>query len=299
MSGIYGISAYQQINKNYEAGKTTPNRSGETASSKAGHAHSTAENSASKVETKGWSPIDAGSSLVPSKTEYGYTIGEVKLSDKAADYLNKLKSKFHNMEFITVSGAMKDQVKRNAASYGNANKTVVLIDEEKLERMATDENFRKKYEGIIAQSQSKMLQAKNSLASSGADIKNFGMSVDENGKESFFATVGKSQELQKERMEKKADEKKELKAREKKKAEKELREERIQKARDKKAEDSKKAEPDETEEAVIQDKEYITFEADSLDDLMSRVSSYSFDISAGKVMTDAERMVGTQIDFKG
>ena len=119
------------------------------------------------------------------------------------------------MEFITVSKDMKAQVQMNAASYGNANKMVVLIDEEKLERMATDENFRKKYEGIIATSQAKMMQAKMGLTSSGASVKNFGMSVD------------------------------------------------------------------------------------SLDDLLSKVQTYSYNNASGKVMTESEKMVGTKIDFRG
>ena len=41
---------------------------------------------------------------------------------------------------------------------------VVLIDDAKLEQMANDESFRKKYEGIIAMSQAQMASARNSLA---------------------------------------------------------------------------------------------------------------------------------------
>ena len=264
------------------------------------------ESDASKVEAKTWSPIESGSSLIPRKTEYGNTIGNVQLSEKAADYLDKLKSKFHNMEFITVSKDMKVQVQQNAASYGNANKMVVLIDDEKLERMATDESFRKKYEGIIAMSQSKIDSAKNSLASTGASIKNFGMSVDSNGKESFFATVEKSQDLQKKRIEKKAAEKKEQKVKERKKAEKQARQERIDKAKEKKTEKTDNDEiPPEIEKRIhdkvveVYGKEYVTFEADSFDKLLSKVRAYSYDLSASKVMTDAERMLGTQVDYKG
>lgn len=299
MAGLNGISAYQQINRTIHPKNMGADRMGAPAS-KSDQTDSIKENGDPKVETKGWSPIDTSSSLVPRKTEYGNTIGDVKLSDKAADYLDKLKSKFHNMEFITVSKDMKAQVQQNAASYGNANKMVVLIDEEKLERMATDESYRKKYEGIIAMSQSKMDAAKNSLASTGASIKNFGMSVDSNGKESFFATVEKSQDLQKKRIEKKAAEKKEQKAKEKKKAEKKAQEERIQKARDKKAEKTFPEDEEDKEEAeVLDDKEYVTFEADSFDKLLSKVRAYSYDLSASKVMTDAERMLGTQVDYKG
>ncbi len=248
-----------------------------------------------RVETKGWSPIDTGSSLVPSKTEYGMTIGNVQLSDTAKNYLDKLKSKFHGMEFITVSKDMKAQVQQNAAAYGNANKMVVLIDEEKLERMATDESFRKKYEGIIASSQSKMMQAKMGLSSSGSNIKNFGMSVDSNGKESFFATVGKSQDLQKKRMEKKAAEKKEQKIKEKKIAEKKAREERINKARDDKAEKTK----DKENVDIHEDEEFEMIESNSLDELLSKVQIFSYNNAASRVMADTEKMVGTRVDFRG
>lgn len=52
-----------------------------------------------------------------------------------------MKSKFGNMDFILVSKDMKEQAKAMASSFANPNKMVVLIDEEKLERMATDEAF--------------------------------------------------------------------------------------------------------------------------------------------------------------
>ena len=292
MEGISGISAYQQANQINKGSERTY----ESTSSKVASSSSSKESQASKVETKGFTPIDTKSSLVPKTTEYGNTIGDVKLSDKAKDYYNQLKGKFHNMEFIAVSKDMKAQVQANAAAYGNANKMVVLIDEEKLERMATDVSFRKKYEGIIAMSQTKMAEAKNSLTSSGASVKNFGMSIDSNGKESFFATVGKSQDLQKKRIEKKAVEKKEQKAKEKKKAEKEAREERLQKAKDKKTDKT----DDEAETHNIDDgKKYITIEANSMDELLSKVQKYSYSGALNRVMTDSERMVGGHVDFRG
>ena len=294
MTGIIGISAYQQINQSVYNEKSGVSKTPDTG--RADQAGSAKNSQQAKVETKAWSPIDTTSSLVPRKTEYGMTIGDVQLSDKAKDYYNSLKSKYHNMEFIAVSKDMKAQVQQNAASYGNANKMVVLIDEEKLERMATDESYRKKYEGIIAMAQTKMSEAKMGLASSGASVKNFGMSVDSNGKESFFATVNKSSDLQKKRTEKKAAEKKAQKLQEKKKAEKKAQEERIQKARDKKAE---KEDTDKDDSRIKDDEEYVTFEADSMDELLSKVQTYSYNNASGKVMTQAEQMVGTKIDFRG
>ncbi|SDB26242.1 DUF6033 family protein [Butyrivibrio sp. INlla16] len=294
MTGINGISAYQQINQSVYNEKSGVSKTSDKC--KADQAGSAKNSQQAKVETKTWSPIDTTSSLVPRKTEYGMTIGDVQLSDKAKDYYNSLKSKYHNMEFIAVSKDMKAQVQQNAASYGNANKMVVLIDEEKLERMAMDESYRKKYEGIIAMAQTKMSEAKMGLASSGASVKNFGMSVDSNGKESFFATVNKSSDLQKKRTEKKAAEKKAQKLQEKKKAEKKAQEERIQKARDKKAE---KEDPDKEDTEITDVEEYVTFEADSMDELLSKVQKYSYNNASGKVMTQSEQMVGTKIDFRG
>ena len=288
MAGINGISA---SGGNSGVDKTS-------FSNKTDQVNSSKSSQSAKTETKSWSPIDTKSSLVPRVTDYGMTIGNVELSDTVKSYLDKLKSKFHNMEFITVSKDMKAQVQQNAAAYGNANKMVVLIDEEKLERMATDENFRNKYEGIIASSQTKMLQAKMGLTSSGANIKNFGMSVDSNGKENFFATVGNSLDQQKKRIEKKAAEKKAEKAKEKKHAEKEAREERLQKAKDKKAE-SNKSDSDKNVVDEAETEEYAMFEADSMEELISKVQTYSYNASSSKVMTDSERTVGTTIDFKG
>lgn len=293
MAGVSGvISAYRQVDQINKGSERTY----EPTSSKVASSNSSKESQTSKVETKGFTSIDTKSSLVPKTTEYGNTIGDVKLSDKAKDYYNQLKGKFHNMEFIAVSKDMKAQVQANAAAYGNANKMVVLIDEEKLERMATDESFRKKYEGIIAMSQTKMAEAKNSLTSSGASVKNFGMSVDSNGKESFFATVEKSQDLQKKRIEKKAAEKKEQKAKEKKKAEKEAREERLQKAKDKKTD---KTADEEDPQNIDDGKEYVTIEAKSMDELLSKVQKYSYSEALNRVFTDSERMVGGHVDFRG
>ncbi|MBR1854602.1 MAG: hypothetical protein IJ794_15910 [Lachnospiraceae bacterium] len=315
MANFYGVSAYQQAAQTYNSSSnktsTAKSSSANASSSAVGTAKtsSSAESSgSSKVETKAWSPIDTKSSLVPSVKEgYGMTIGDVELSDKAKDYYDKLKSKFHNSEFILVSKDMKSKVQQNAAAYGNANKMVVLIDEEKLERMATDESYRKKYEGIIAMSQSQMAAAKNSLASSGASVKNFGMSVNSDGTTSLFATLEKSSDAQAKRIEKKAEAKKEQKVKEKKQAEKKEQAKRLEKAKEKqkagKADSSGKTEDaDDTDEIdaidSLNSKEYVEIRANSLDELVGKVQQYAYDNSARGIMTDAERAVGQNFDFK-
>lgn len=294
MAGVSGVSAYQQTSQAWNQGTKTYEADGKAAA--AGAQSKTDSN----VKTSTWSPIDKKSSLIPSKQDgVGMAIGDVQLSDKAKDYYSKLKAKFGNMEFIAVSKDMKEQVKANAAAYGNASKMVVLIDDEKLERMANDESYRKKYEGIIAMSQTKMANAKNSLASSGANVKNFGMSVNSDGSTSFFATLEKSSADQTKRIEKKQAEKKAAKAKEKKVEAKKAQEKRLEKAR----EDKKSKEADlkdrEGETPVKNDREYVKIEANSMEELVNKVSKYAYDQSADSIMTDAEKSVGQHFDFRG
>lgn len=286
MANVNAVAAYQQANQIWNNNKKTE----ETKKA------DVAPKTESEIKKALWSPIDTRSTLVPTNKEgIGMSIGDVSLSDAAKDYYSKLKAKFGNMEFIAVSKDMKEQVKANAAAYGNANKMVVLIDDEKLERMATDESYRKKYEGIISMSQMQLNNAKNSLASSGANIKNFGMSVNEDGTTSFFATLEKSSADQAKRIEKKQAEKKAAKAKEKKLDEKKAQEKRLEKAKEEKKSEKAKLE----EKLMSEDKEYVKLEASSWEDLINQVSKFAYDNSANSVMTDAEKMLGQNIDFAG
>ncbi|MDE7266129.1 MAG: hypothetical protein K2N89_01530, partial [Lachnospiraceae bacterium] len=94
----------------------------------------------------------------------GRTVGNPMLSETAAKYYEELKRKYGNMDFILVSADQKEYAKANASKYGNSNKMVVLIDEEKIERMATDEKYRKQYESVIANAASGLTQLKERLS---------------------------------------------------------------------------------------------------------------------------------------
>ena len=311
MAGIHEISAYQQNAESWKAAKaSSPDQVNSQSVSSKANTENRASDAVKKTDIKPWTPLSATSSLIPKQSDYGFAVGDVKLSDTAKDYYEKLKAKFGGMDFIVVSSDMIDSVKRNAAMYGNASKPVVLIDEAKLERMATDEDYRNKYEGIIAMSQAKLTEAKNSLLSSGIAVKNFGISVDENGNEKFFATVEKSQQLQKERIERKTEEHRaEKKAAEKKaakereaeiremtKEERDAYEGRIREAvQERQAELDKITNSDDAED----DKEYVTITSNSMEELLSKVQAYSYELASERVMTDAERMLGSHIDFKG
>ena len=121
------------------------------------------------------------------------------------------------MNFILVSEDQKEYAKAQASNYANANNMVVLIDEDKIERMAEDENYRKQYEGIIANAASGLSQLGQSIAATGANVKGYGMQVNDGGTASFFAVLKKSGAAQKERKAKKAEQKKEAKKAEERK----------------------------------------------------------------------------------
>lgn len=286
MANLYGISAYQQTDSSW---KTSSNKTEQSSKKdKSAGTENTSKTSADMKLTD-WKPIENTSPLIPKyDSKYGNVIGNVSLSEDAEKYYNKLKTKFGNMDFILVDTSIKGQVAKNAASYGNANKPVVLIDTEKLEKMATDESFRRKYEGIIAMSQLQLAEAKNSLTSSGASVKNFGMSVDSNGRTSFFATLEKTNENSK-ALAKKQAAAKTAKAKEKKAADKKAKEAKLE---------EKRAEKRAEEKAAEEPEEMVVIHANSMSELINKVSHYAYDNSSKNVLTDAEKQVGQKFDSR-
>lgn len=298
-SNIAGISSYNQANQLWNNNQT--NSTEKSALSDAVSKKTNADNqsykaySDSKVKVSEWKGLASTSVLVPSnKDGYGTVVGNAQLSDKGKNYYDQLKNKFHGMDFILVSKDVKSQVQANASAYGNANKPVVLISDEEVEKMANDEAYRNKYEGIITMAQTKLDEAKNSLLASGASVKNFGMSVDSDGRASFFATIDKANEAQRKIVEKRQAAKKEAKAKEAKAHAKEEAAERLEKRRE-----ANRADKTEKTDSTDDDREYLEFSSDSLEDLVARISKYTYDNSARNVMTEAESMLGQSIDFKG
>ena len=203
--------------------------------------------------------------------DYGKTIGSPKLSEEASKYYEELKKKYGDMEFVLVSSDMKDYAQSQAAKYANPAKTVVLIDEDKIERMATDESFRKKYEGIISNARNQLSQMQQSVSSTGAKVKGYGIQVNDNGLTSYFAVLDRGYELQRERIEEKAEAKKE----EQKLKEKEALKERYEKG------------------------DAVTITANSIEELMKKISDYTLEEKSNNVQTEDEKMLGQHIDFRG
>lgn len=220
---------------------------------------------------------------IPAKKSkvQGKTIGSPELSEKAAKYYEELKKKYGNMDFILVSKDMKEQAQAQAGRYANANKMVVLIDEEKIERMAEDEEFRKKYEGIISNAASGLSQLKSSFSNS-SNVKGYGMKINDNGTASFFAVVDKSLAAQRERISKKAEEKKEAKRAEAKKADREKWQEYLEENRS----DS------------VYGEDTVVVTASSIEELIKKVNDITYGFMSDNVQTDEEKKIGQHIDYR-
>ncbi len=227
--------------------------------------------------------VNETSSTQKKPGNYGKTIGQPELSDKAAEYYKELKKKFSNMDFILVSNDMKEIAKSRAGSYSNPNKMVVLIDEEKLERMATDEKFRKQYESIISSAGTKLPQMKASLGSNASSVKAFGMQVNDGGTASFFAVVDKSLAAQKKRIEKNAEKKAEQKKTAAKKEAKKAAEEKWTEKREERAEAKE---------------DLVTVSASSIEELLKKIDDIVYDARSNSVWTEEEKAVGQHIDFR-
>lgn len=239
-----------------------------------------------------------------SKANYGSTIGSPELSESAAKYYEELKKKYSDMDFVLVSEDKKEAAQASAAKYANANRTVVLIDEAKIEKMASDEDYRKKYEDIISGAKSQLSEMKSSLGSNESGVKTFGMQINDNGTASFFAVIDKSLAAQRKRIEKNAEKKAEEKQISAEKATKERADEIAEKNRtatesttdtklDTKIDGSGNA--DTTSKSKMSD--LVTITASSIEELMKKINDTIYEDMSNHVETEAEKNVGKSFDF--
>ena len=234
-----------------------------------------------------------GSTETVKKTKVsGRTVGRPELTEKAAKYYEELKKKYGNLDFILVSKDQKEYAKANASRYSNPNKMVVLIDEEKIERMAEDEKFRSQYESIISQGANGLTQLKSKLANMGLNVKSCGMNVYDNGATSFFATMDQSFKAQNKTAQERLARKKAAKKAEEKKA--------ARKAEEKKQQEkleAGRAEKKEIREEFFESDEdgEVTFTADSIEDLISQIENADYLIRKD-IRSSFERQVGQRFD---
>ena len=234
------------------------------------------------------------------QTSYGSTIGDAKLSEAGAKYYDQLKKKYGNMDFVLVSTDMKETAKSQASSYGNKNRMVVLIDEEKIERMATDDKFRKQYEGLIAQAANKMPTLQKMMQTNNK-VKTIGMQVGDDGRASFFAVMNKSAQGVQEKIAATRAAKKEAAKVAAKKAAKAEQKEKLEEAR---AESKDKAKADKAhraekaEEVQENEDDYEILMADSVEELEQMINDWTQQYMTDTMQTPQEALIGQSVDFK-
>lgn len=222
----------------------------------------------------------------------GRTIGEPVLSEKAAKYYEKLRAKYSNMDFILVSPDKKAEAESKKGLYQSSKELLVLIDSDKIEKMAEDEEYREKYEGILSNATTQIGQMKDKLGANGERVSSVGMSFDDKGNASFFAVINKSLAAQKDRIEKKRAASLEAKkADAKKKAANEAKEKRAE-AADKRKDPGKTGGAGETDAT-----DKITVTASSWEELLKKIDDVILAERTNSVMTPSEKAVGGFINY--
>ena len=153
-----------------------------------------------------------------------------------------------------------------------------------IEKMAEDEAYRKKYEGIISGAQTQLAQIKNGLGSNASHVKGYGIKINDNGTASLFAVIDKSLAAQKERIAKNA----KTRAEEKKVAEKKADKKKTEEKQELKNDKSKKAEEKE---------DYVTVTASSVEELLKKINDTIYDSMSDHVKTPQEQLLGQHINF--
>lgn len=216
----------------------------------------------------------------------GRTYGNPKLSKEAENYYNQLTKKYGNMSFVLVASDRKQEAEAMKNSFATPNGMTVLIDTDKIERMATDEKYRAMIESKIQAASSGLNQMAKTVGTK-PGVKSYGVSYGKDGRASFFAAVDKSFAEQRKLIEKRAVKKKEDAKAEKKKAAKKADEERIEKRRA-----DRKDRADRMEES-----EEIVFTANSIEELMRKIEDYEMSYLSDHTRTEEEKMLGQSVDY--
>lgn len=130
---------------------------------------------------------------------------DIKLSDKAKNLLKELKKTYGDVDFIVANYETDEEA--DAYLSRGTKEFSVLIDPEELEKMANDDELKKKNLGIIDEAKEKLSGMKEQLGDKKDEVTRFGVSIDKNGQVSFFAELETLSEKQKERIEASKEEK--------------------------------------------------------------------------------------------
>lgn len=182
-----------------------------------------------------------------------------KLSETASNYLKELKTKYSDSEIVVVGSDQADQATEIASNVKTNKSTVIVLTEDELEKMATDEETRTQNEALLDEAFQQLPEAMKKMSESGLDIKTMGIEI-KNGTTNYFAVVDKSLSAQKERIEAKQEEKRA-----------------------------------EQKEAKKENLTKVT--ASSLDEFIKKLEDVLYETKADSVVTKQEKMVGQSFDF--
>ncbi len=179
------------------------------------------------------------------------------LSDEAKDYLATLKEKYGDIHFFVADCSSDEEMNQYFAM--GTKKYSCVISTDTIEKMATDEETRAKYENIIANADEQIEEMKEQISEevgeeAAEQVQFVGFSIDDNGVVNYFAKLKDSNDSYYEKLaEKRAEEKKEAKEEEKRAKEKEAEEKRLEKEPSKKEDFFIKADSKEGLIAAIKD----------------------------------------------
>ena len=114
----------------------------------------------------------------------------VKLSTDAQKYLEQLKGKYKNVDFIVADFSSDEEAHKHLATGKGEYNCVITPDT--LEKMATDETERAKFEGIIDKAIGKLPEIRKQLGDDSENVTKLGISVDSEGNVSYYALIKES-----------------------------------------------------------------------------------------------------------
>lgn len=136
----------------------------------------------------------------------------VQLSDKAMALLKELQKNYKNMDFMVADYETEEEASEYLAR--GTREYSVLIDPEELEKMAADEEYKKKNLSLLGEATGKLDELKGKLQEEGKgqEVKHLGVTIGADGTVSYFAELEKMGEKQMERIEKGREAKRQEKA---------------------------------------------------------------------------------------
>ena len=186
-----------------------------------------------------------------------------QLSDRAKEYLSKLKERFGNMD-ITIADVDSDEEAAKIMSQGTKSFSV-LMDSKTLEEMAANETVAAEYENLIADSANELTALKDSANDQGVAVKAVGMKLNDDGTKTYYSIIEDSLSYYDKEL-KKQEEKKEAKLEKKKEAEE----------KEKQKEERKEAleQADQKQEELVKKQlsgQYALLTAGTIDELKARL----------------------------